>query len=108
TDVHADGRTHRRRERARIDITALDAVRASLGNGFNDRAGVLLKLFRLERSLAHDDMNIGSLVHLELDADGFDFFDSLGGVFRHSASLRIRHEATWSENLAELANFDHR
>src|ERR1017187_7821681 len=58
TDIHTDGRTHGRRERARIDVSSLDAIRARFRNSLDDGTGILLDLFRLERSLAHDDVNI--------------------------------------------------
>src|SRR5215831_10674250 len=108
TDIHTDRRTHRRRERARMNVTALDAVRARLGDGLNDSTGIVLDLVGLERSLAHDDVDVTGLVHLELDTTRFDFLHSFRGVVGHSAGLGVRHKAAWSEDLTELADFHHR
>src|SRR5215472_5626040 len=93
TDIDTDGRTHRRRERARMNVIALDAVRARFRNGLNDSTGIVLDLVGLERSLANNDMDVTGLVHLELDSARLDFLHRFRSVVGHGAGLRVRHEA---------------
>src|SRR6266540_5865 len=77
-DVDSDGRTHRRRERAALDVIALGRVRPRLGDRFNDRPGVLFQLLGVEGGLAHGNVDVAGLVDLELDAARLDFPDCPG------------------------------
>src|SRR5207244_1502673 len=92
---------------ATVDVLALGGVGTGLGDGFNDRSGVLFELSRIERDLAHGNVNIAGLVDLELDAAGFDFLDCFGGVIGYGAGFGVGHQAARTENLAQLAHFAH-
>ncbi len=91
-----------------MDVRALDAHRARLGDGFDDRPGILFDLLRLERSLAEDHMHVARLVRLEFHAAGFHFLHRLGRVFGDRTGLGIRHQTARSEHLAQFTNFHHR
>src|SRR5256885_7626124 len=53
-------------------------------------------------------MDVSSLINLELYSPGFDLSDGSGCIFSYGSSLRIWHQAAWTEHFAQLAHFGHR
>src|SRR6266542_473494 len=107
TDVQTHWRTHSGGQRATLQIRAFGTVRFGLDDGVYDRAGILRNLLRREGGLPDWHMHAAGLVNLELDAPGLHFLYRLGGVLRHRAGLRVRHQTARTEHFAEFPDFAH-
>src|SRR6478752_6228424 len=106
-EVERDARAHRRGDRGLLDVAALGAGRLETQDLLEGSGVVLDELGLVEGRLADDEVEVRVLVDAELDLAALDVGDGLGDVHRHGAGLRVRHEATRTEDLAETTDLAH-
>src|SRR5699024_11850017 len=68
---------------------------------------VLLQSFFGEGDLSDDEVQVRVLVDAEFDLSALDVGHGLRDVHGHGAGLRVRHQATGTEHLAETTDLAH-
>src|SRR5207245_4181732 len=90
-----------------LHVLALGCGGLGLYYRFDYRVGVLGELRAVKLNLADRAMNDAGLVDTEFHFAGLYFLDRLGDLESHRASLRVGHQATRAEHLAQLAGGPH-
>ena len=105
--VQLDAWTHRRGDACLLDVDALGTSRLEALEFFDNRLDVLGQVVWSKADLANRNVHVRELVGTELDLATLELFDCLCNVWGNSAGLWVRHEATWTEDSAELTNDRH-
>src|ERR1017187_9083670 len=106
-DIHADARAHGARHRQLLQVNSLAAGRFGLVQRFDQHFQVLAQRLGCERSQAyralHDARLVGAVLHLA----GLCVLHRVRDVGRYRAHFRVRHQAAWPQDLAQLADDAH-
>src|SRR3569832_601761 len=105
--VDLDAGTVGRRDRDGPLVRALRGLRLQLHQLVEERAEVRSKRLGLERGLAERGRDDASLLDAELDAAGLELGHGLLDVGGDRTDLRVRHEATRTEDAADLTDLHH-
>lgn len=106
-NVYADARTHGRGDREGFDVGSLRRGRLVLAERFHERGEVLEDLFRAQRGLSDDLVNVACGVVLEGDLTALQFFNHLGDVWSDRFRLRVWHDALWTQDFCDLRELRH-
>src|SRR5471032_2344740 len=105
--VELDARTHRGADGDALEIDALRRRRFRTDDGREDGVDVVGQLLRLERCLAHWNVDDSRLLDAELHLAGLRLANRAGDVRGDGADLRVRHQAARSKHLTEAADDAH-
>ena len=83
-DVQPNARTHRTRQRQRLQVDALDAGRLGAIERIDEGQQILLQLLIGEALLADDGMHDTEAVVAELDATALEILDDTRQIFRRA------------------------
>ncbi len=106
-NVYADARTHGRGDREGFDVGSLRRGWLVLAERFHERGEVLEDLFRAQRGLSDDLVNVARGVVLEGDLTALQFFNHLGDVWSDRFRLWVWHDAFWTQDFCDLREFWH-
>jgi hypothetical protein len=105
--VEPDARPHGAGDDGRLDVLALRSRGLGPQHGPDQRLGVLQQLIGGKGRLAERGVDDAALLDPELDLSGLDLGHRLGDVEGHGTGLRVGHEATRTQNPAQLAGHLH-
>src|SRR5580692_10763329 len=105
--IDGDARTHGRGHRQLLQVHTLGSCRFDLLQIVHQRQEIFLQRARLEIRApdlrVHDACLVGAVTHLP----GLRILHRFRHIRRNGAHLRVRHEATRSQDLSELADDAH-
>src|ERR1035437_2775029 len=104
-ELHA--RAHGRADRGASHILAFGHRRFRLDHRRNQARRVFHQLFGRKADLANRGVDDAGLVDAELHFTSLDFMDRLDHVHGYGARLRVRHEASWTEDFTKLTDRAH-
>src|ERR1035437_4105918 len=104
-ELHA--RAHRGADRGAFHILAFGHRRFCLDHRRNQARRVFHQLFGREADFADRGVDDAGLIDAELHFTGLDFIDGLDHIHGYGARLRVRHQASWTQDLTELADGAH-
>src|SRR5256885_4325934 len=105
--VHRDGWPLRRRQEERAQVLAFRCRRLIADQRVDECRQVLVQLLGVERDLADSDMDDPELVRAELDLAALGVAHGPRNVIRDGARLRVRHQSSGTEDLAERSDLGH-
>src|SRR6266566_3357920 len=105
--VHRDGWPLHRRQEERAQVLAFRCRRLIADQRVDERRQVLVQLLGVERDLADRDVDDPELVSAELDLAALGLAHGACNVIRDGARLRVRHQSSGTEDLAERSDLGH-
>src|ERR1700719_3134971 len=105
--VHRDPGAHGRGDGHRLHVGALGSGRFGADDCIHQGCEIVAQFVVVERSFANRGVNDAGPVIAELDPAALDVLYRLGDVERDRAGLRVGHETTRTEDLAEAADHGH-